>query len=335
MDSAQLVRMLDAVLARKLNIHSLLIIRHGYLVAEVYYGANSPTLKHDLYSVTKSFTSALVGIAIHEGYIHGVNQPVLDLFADRQVANLDARKKAMTLEHLLTMSSGLDWPESGNAYTTTDNPYVRMMRSPDWVQFVLDRPMAQPPGAAFNYNSGASHLLSAIVQKTTGTSTLAFAHEHLFKPLGIADVAWGADAAGIAVGGSDLRLTPRDMAKFGYLYLRGGVWDGGQIVPAEWVKTSTTKHIKSSDAGLDYGYQWWIWPDGFAAQGLGGQYVFVRPRQDLVVVFTAWLTGSETEGPPALLDSFILPAIRSDQPLPENPAALAKLKAHIESVRNR
>jgi CubicO group peptidase (beta-lactamase class C family) len=168
--------------------------------------------------------------------LQSVNHPVLDLFADRQVANLDARKKAMTLEHLLTMSSGLEWPESGNAYTTLDNPYIRMMRSPDWVQFVLDRPMVQQPGATFNYNSGASHLLSAIVQKTSRLSTLAFAHEYLFKPLGITDVVWGTDAAGIAVGGSDLRLTPRDMARFGYLYLKDGVWEGqlmdSFIVPA-------------------------------------------------------------------------------------------------------
>jgi CubicO group peptidase (beta-lactamase class C family) len=336
MDSAQLAQMLDAVNARKLSIHSILIIRHGYLVAEVYYGSNSPTLKHDLYSVTKSFTSALVGMAIQKGSIDSVNHPVLDLFADRPVANVDARKKAITLEHLLTMSSGLEWPESGNAYTTLDNPYVRMMRSPDWVQFVLDRPMAQQPGAAFNYNSGASHLLSAIVQKTTGTSTLAFAHEHLFKPLGIADVAWGADAAGIAVGGSDLRLTPRDMAKFGYLYLKGGIWAGQQIVPAEWVKASTTKHVKSTDAALDYGYQWWIEPDGsFAAHGLGGQSIFVRPSQDLVVVFTSWLTGSDTEQPGALMDSFIVPAVRSALPLPDNPAAVTQLQARIESARNR
>lgn len=336
MDSGQLVRMLDAVTARRLDIHSILIIRHGYLVAEVYYGANSPALKHELYSVTKSFSSALVGIAIQKGYIDGVNHSVLDLFADRRVANLDARKKAMTLEHLLTMSSGLEWPESGTPYTTLDNPYVRMMRSPDWVQFVLDRPMAEQPGATFNYNSGTSHLLSAIVQKTTRVSTLAFALEYLFKPLGITDVLWGSDASRVAIGGSDLRLTPRDMAKFGYLYLRDGVWEGQPIVPAEWVRASTTKHIKSNDASLDYGYQWWIGPDGsFAAHGLGGQYIFVRPRQDLVVVFTSWLTGSDTEQPPTLMDSFIVPAVQSALPLPENPAAWAQLEARIESVRNR
>ena len=336
MDSAQLVQMLDAVTARKLNIHSLLIVRHGYLVAEVYYDANSPTLKHELYSVTKSFTSALVGLAIQKGFIDSLNHPVLDFFADRQVANLDARKKAMTLEHLLTMSSGLEWPESGSSYTTTDNPYVRMMRSSDWVQFVLDRPMADQPGATFNYNSGSSHLLSAIVQKTTRQSTLAFAQEYLFKPLGITDLVWGADASGVAVGGSDLRLTPRDMAKFGYLYLKGGVWEGRQIVPAEWVRASTTPHIKSTDAALGYGYQWWIQPDGsFAAHGLGGQYILVRPKQDLVVVFTSWLTGSDTEQPPALMDSFIVPAAQSALALPENPEAMAQLQARIESVRNR
>ena len=336
MDSAQLAQMLDAVTARKLNIDSILIVRHGYLVAEVYFGSNSSTLKHELYSVTKSFTSALVGMAIQKGFIDGVNHPVLNLFADRQVANLDTRKQAMTLEHLLTMSSGLEWPESGSAYTTTDNPYVRMMRSPDWVQFVLDRPMAEQPGARFNYNSGTSHLLSAIVQKTTRTSTLAFAQEYLFGPLGITAVDWGTDAAGVAVGGSDLRLTPRDMAKFGYLYLKGGAWAGQQIVPAEWVKASTIKHIKSTDAALDYGYQWWIGPDGsFAAHGLGGQYIFVRPRQDLVVVFTSWLTGSDTEQPAALMDSFIVPAARSTLPLPENAEAVAQLKVRIESARNR
>ena len=336
MDSAQLVQMLDAVTARKLNIHSLLIVRHGYLVAEVYYDANSPTLKHELYSVTKSFTSALVGLAIQKGFIDSLNHPVLDFFADRQVANLDARKKAMTLEHLLTMSSGLEWPESGSSYTTTDNPYVRMMRSSDWVQFVLDRPMADQPGATFNYNSGSSHLLSAIVQKTTRQSTLAFAQEYLFKPLGITDLVWGTDASGLAVGGSDLRLTPRDMAKFGYLYLKGGVWEGRQIVPAEWVRASTTPHIRSTDAALDYGYQWWIQPDGsFAAHGLGGQYIFVRPRQDLVVVFTSWLTGSDTEQPPALMDSFIVPAAQSALALPENPEAVAQLQARIEAARNR
>ena len=336
MDSAQLVQMLDAVTARKLNIHSLLIIRHGYLVAEVYYGANSPTLKHELYSVTKSFTSALVGLAIQKGYIDDLNRPVLDFFADRQIANLDARKKAMTLEHLLTMSSGLEWPESGSSYTTTDNPYMRMMRSPDWVQFVLDRPMADQPGATFNYNSGSSHLLSAIVQKTTRQSTLAFAQEYLFKPLGITDLVWGTDASGLAVGGSDLRLTPRDMAKFGYLYLKGGVWEGRQIVPAEWVRASTTPQIKSTDSALDYGYQWWIQPDdSFAAHGLGGQYIFVHPKQDLVVVFTSWLTGSDTEQPPALMDSFIVPAAQSALALPENPEAMAQLQARIESARNR
>jgi CubicO group peptidase (beta-lactamase class C family) len=336
MDSAQLVQMLDAVAARKLNIDSILIVRHGYLVAEVYYGSNSPTLKHELYSVTKSFTSALIGIAIQKGFMDSVNHPVLDWFADRQVANVDARKRAMTLEHLLTMSSGLEWPESGTPYTTMDNPYVRMMRSPDWVQFVLDQPMAEQPGATFNYNSGTSHLLSAIVQKTTRTSTLAFAREYLFKPLGIADVAWGTDASGIAIGGSDLRLTPRDMAKFGYLYLKGGVWEGQQVVPAEWVKASTTKHIKSTSATLDYGYLWWIEPDGsFGAHGLGGQHIFVRPSQDLVVVFTSWLTGNDTEQPAVLMDSFIAPAAQSPVPLPENPEALAQLEARIEAARRR
>lgn len=131
--SKQLAQMLDAIAEKKLNIHSILIVRHGYLVAEVYYGSNTPSLKHELYSVTKSFTSALVGIALGKGFIDSVNHPVLGFFPDRQAANLDTRKKAMTLEHLLTMSSGLDWPESSSSYSSPNNRYLSMMRTSDWL----------------------------------------------------------------------------------------------------------------------------------------------------------------------------------------------------------
>ncbi len=190
MDSELLVEMLDDIQEREANIHSVLIVRNGYMVLEAYFDPYDQDTSHVVHSVTKSITSALVGISIREGYIDGVNQPVLKHFPGRTVSNLDPAKQAMTLEHLLNMTSGLSWPEVSSPYVSLSNPVRQMLRSQDFVQFVLDRPMNEEPGTSFNYNTGASHLLSAIIQETTGINTLSFAQKHLFTPLGISDVFW-------------------------------------------------------------------------------------------------------------------------------------------------
>jgi CubicO group peptidase (beta-lactamase class C family) len=163
-----------------------------------------------------------------------------------------------------------------------------MEETNDWVQYVLDRPMAAEPGSEFHYCSGCSHLLSAIIQETTGIETLAFAQTHLFDPIGITNVYWEPDVTGIANGGWGLEITPRDMAKFGYLYLNEGVWDGKQIIPAEWIKTSTQQSVALKEE-MGYGYQWWIYPqlDIYAARGFNYQAIYVIPNLDLVIVFTA------------------------------------------------
>ena len=220
----------------------------------------------------KSFVSTLVGIAIDKGYIDSVNRPVKDFFPGRVWSNPSADKDAMRLEDLLTMRSGLDWLEGDAAYT-------KMYMSRDWVKFVMDETEVHKPGTVFNYCSGCSHVLSAIVQSKTGMNTQDFAQKELFGPLGITALAWDADSQGLSIGGWGLQLTPRDMAKLGYLYLNGGIWDGRQIVSAQWVKTATQKHT-GTDSELGYGYQWWTHPslEGYAALGLYGQTIFVIPQ---------------------------------------------------------
>ena len=207
----------------------------------------------------------------------------------------------MTIEHLLTMTSGLDWPEG-------DPIYSQLWNSPDWVQFVLNRPMLVEPGSRFNYNSGCSHVLSAIVAERSGVLTQDFAYERLFAPLGFSNVDWNLTAGGLAIGGWGLNLTPRDMAKFGYLYLNEGVWDGQQIVPAAWVQSSVTPHIETGQT-FSYGYQWWTYPKwgAYAAKGRYGQLIFVIPDYEMVVVFTAQMDSDQPLV--SLIEDYIVPAV--------------------------
>ncbi|MFX0210302.1 MAG: serine hydrolase domain-containing protein, partial [Candidatus Hodarchaeota archaeon] len=264
MSSAVLVGMYEYIEKNNLDIDCVIVIKNGYIVEERYldpkYDQNT---LHQIYSCTKSITSALIGITIHDGYISSINRHILDFFPEREIANLDSQKQAITLEHLLSMTSGLDWKEWPTfvPYGDPANTVNKWHESEDWVKFVLDRPMANESGEVFNYNSGTSHLLSAIIQYVTGNSTLSFAQKHLFGPLGIksTNFDWPTDPQGINLGGTGITMTPRDMAKFGFLYLNYGIWDGKQIIPREWVEISTRSHISASShiRGKDYGYQWW------------------------------------------------------------------------------
>lgn len=298
-DAEQLERMLSVIDERRLNVHSVLVIRDGYIIAERYYAPFDQDTRHQLFSVTKSFISALVGIAIEDAFIDGVEAQVVGFFPGRQFANLDDRKVAMTLEHLLTMTSGLDWSEGMPTYQ-------EMARTRDWVHYVLDKPMVADPGTQFNYCSGCSHVMSAIIQETTGIGTLAFADSALFGPLGISDVEWETDGSGIPNGGWGLNLTPRDMAKLGLLYLNDGVWGGQQVVPVEWVRASLSDGIDTGD-GWRYGYQWWLDPSNgrFAAIGLASQLIYVIPELNMVVVFTAALADNSVLFD--LVDDYIVP----------------------------
>lgn len=225
-DSNTLLAFYRTIRDEQLNIHSVIVIRHGRIAAEGYYAPFGPTSRQQLYSCTKSFISALIGIAIQEGAIRSVDEPVLSFFPEYKVAHRSKQKERLTIAHLLSMTSGLEWSE-GAPYTSDD--LGQMVRRDNWVQYILDRPMAHEPGTVFQYNSGNSHLLSAILQKATGQTALAYAQEHLFGPLGLEEVSWQSDPQGISIGGWGLSLTPHDMAKFGYLYLQRGVWGGTAI----------------------------------------------------------------------------------------------------------
>ena len=302
MEAEKLAQMLETIQEQKLGFHSLLVIRHGYLVSETYFGSYQQDTRHDQYSVTKSFLSTLIGIALDKGYIDSTSQRVVDFFPGYTFANPDSQKEAMTLEDVLTMRTGLDWDEG-------DAAYQDLNISPDWVQYMLDEPMAASPGTQFNYCSGCSHLLSAILLQTTGINPRDFAEKNLFEPLGLSDVMWESNPAGIPIGGWGLRLTPREMAKLGYLFLHNGQWDGQQIVSAQWVENATRSHTETGDS-LGYGYQWWTVPSlgAYTALGRYGQTIMVIPGSDLVIVTTAQMEDHDQIF--QLVEQYILPAVQ-------------------------
>jgi CubicO group peptidase (beta-lactamase class C family) len=308
MDPRKLALMLEAVDQEKLQLHSLLVIRNGYLVSETYFPPYSESSRQELYSCTKSFIATLLGIAIDRGYIDSIHHPVLDFFPERSFENRDARKEAMTVEDLLTMRSGLDWEEG-------DPVYQSMYQSSDWVKFVLDKPMREQPGGQFNYCSGCSHILSAIIQRQSGMNTHDFAQIELFEPLGVTNVNWSVDRTGIPIGGWGLELTPREMAKLGYLYLHHGTWDGQQIVSSTWVASATQMHTHTDNPrAAGYGYQWWMYPslDAYTALGRFGQTIFVAPDLNLIVVTSARLSDAEGHKPIFdLIEEYIVPAVRN------------------------
>jgi CubicO group peptidase (beta-lactamase class C family) len=308
MDPALLAEMLDRIDEIDREIHSVTVIRNGYMVLDEYYPPSTPDTRHVIRSCTKSVISILIGIAIDEGYIEGIDQPVLSFFPDRVADNLDADKESMTLEDLLTMSSGFDCQDS---YLYNWYGLDQMNASDDWAQFVLDLPMRYEPGTHFEYCNGGSHLLSTIVQATTGMSTLDFARERLFGPLSITNLDWETDPQGVAIGYSGILTTPHDMARIGWLYLNHGEWNGEQIVPADWVAESTRAHIFAGTLSDEYGYQWWVDANGYyMAQGYGGQFIYVVPDRNMVVVFTGELRDDDFFIPEGLLNDYIIPAAR-------------------------
>jgi CubicO group peptidase (beta-lactamase class C family) len=290
-------------------IDSLTVVRNGYIVLDEYFPPFEPNTKHVIYSCTKSIVSTLIGIAIDEGHIQDVSQPILSFFPDRTIDNLDADKEAITLGDLLSMSSGLDCQDS---YLYSWRGLERMRGTNDWTQYVLDLPLAHDPGTHFDYCNGGSFLLSSIVQQTTEMSSLEFAEQHLFGPLGISDVVWARSPQGVNIGYAEILLRPHDMAKIGYLFLNQGSWDGEQIVPAEWVQAATSRQIAAGTLSDGYGYQWWVDANGYyMAVGYGGQFIFVVPDLQLVVVFTSSLYNANFEVPEMLLNEYIIPAASS------------------------
>ncbi|HYE82039.1 MAG TPA: serine hydrolase [Clostridia bacterium] len=335
MDSATIDEMFNYARKSKLDIHSILIVRNGHLVTEGYFYPYSKEYRHILNSATKSITSALVGLALEDGFIKNIDQKVVDFFPDMKIGNLDDRKKSMTVRNLLMMTAGLEWNEDGS-YGAQNDSNTRMWASENQLRYLLDRPMKEEPGKSFYYNSGASHVLSAIVQKTTGKTALEYVTERIFKPLGISDISWGADRQGINSGSGRVFMKPEDLAKYGYLYLNKGKWEGKQLIPEKWVEESTQKQI-DTPSGLagrhGYGYQWWQNKfGGYSARGFAGQYLFVVPEHNLVAVFTGGLAPEDFFEPERLMEDYIIPAIKGPKALDEDKAAYEGLLNTLESI---
>jgi CubicO group peptidase (beta-lactamase class C family) len=324
MDAKQLAAMGAEIRDANMPIDSVTVIRHGYVVLDQSFGRfatgslGEPYASgglHELQSATKSVTSMLLGIALHQDASSGVtvNTPVVRLAATVNYvpANLDPRKRAMTLRDLLTMQSGLAWNETGYAYRPgSGNDVIAMLATNDWTKYTVNRPMAAPPRTTFNYNTGGAHLVSGAVTILTHKTAAAYAAQRLFAPLGIHHYKWLTAPEGISAGGFGLELQPRDLAKLAFLYLHHGSWNGRQIVPASWIEQSTTDQV--ADPLYEYGYLWWLdRADRYALMaGLYGQLAAVIPEKDLVVVITAHIPATTDASTVTrwLLERYILPA---------------------------
>ena len=336
MDEALLQEMMDRLDGETdQDVHGIAIVKDGRLVFEMYLEGyawsydpareykgqrvthDADTL-HNLASVTKAVTSALIGIAIDRGLIASVDAPLAGFFPE--YAHLfDEQKARITLRHLLTMSSGLEWNEGQYGYGDSRNDLIRLFREPDPIAYILSRPAIHEPGTTYYYSGGDVNLLGEVIKKVSGQRMDAFADEYLFAPLGITRYQWDFINADVVHASGNLQLRPRDVAKFGYLYLNGGVWQGRQVISKEWIQESTQGHIDipGGEAGDQYGYQWHLKTyrvgtepiHAFCKEGWGGQRVTVFPDLALVVVFTG---GSYVGRDPVdeLTTRYILPAVR-------------------------
>lgn len=282
LDSARMAAALEQAAALP-RLRTLLVARHGEVALERRFRGPGLDEPANVKSVSKSVLSALVGIAIDEGHLDGVDQPVAPFFARYLEPDADRRKQSITVGHLLSMQSGLERTSGAN--------YGRWVTSRNWVSYAITRPMVADPGTERLYSTGNSHLLSAVLTEATGQSTLVYARERLGEPLGIAVPAWMRDPQGIYFGGNEMRLTPRAMLRFGELYRNGGRHQGRQVVPEAWVHASLTPRANSRWTGDGYGYGWFTGQvrghPMVYAWGYGGQFIFVVPDLELTVVTTS------------------------------------------------
>jgi len=324
---AKIFELIEQIIKGKYkDIHSLLIVKDGKLVLEEYFAAEGKIagpFVNQIYrdrvqmlaSVTKSVNSALIGIALEQGFIKDLDVPAFEFFPEYKDIIIN-RKERVLLKHLLTMSAGFHWNELVIPYSNSQNDAMVMHRSNDLIGYCLKKSMVNEPGERFVYHSGLSVILGEIIKRTVGIPGDKFAEKNLFNPLGISAYKWPTTPDGLLKTGGGLALRPRDMAKFGQLYLNTGKWNGEQIVLEKWVKESTQHHIKTTSGA--YGYQWWMRSfennnetiESFYAIGNAGQFIFVFPELELIVVSTAQnYDNGWSRRFYGLLKSYILPAV--------------------------
>lgn len=323
MDSGALAALVE--FGAREDMDSLVVARHGRIVAEAYYAPFRATMKHRINSATKSVVGMLAGIAVSRGVLPPADTPVLPLLAPTDV-KLDTRKSSITLQHLLDMTSGLEWTEP--LIDGAPRSLIDMQRSGDWLRFILERPAVRPPGQTFNYSSGNSHLVSTLIARRAGMSTQDFARRHLFDPLGIGAVTWRADPQGVAIGGWGLYMTTRDMARLGQLYLQRGEWEGRQVVPRDWAqKVFRPTVVMQPQATRLYADSWWVIPElgAYMMVGFQRQMVVVLPAEGIVAAVTG-----RSAYPHEALVRHLLRAVKAPEAIAPDAAALAELRRRVE-----
>ena len=329
-NTALIVEMMDGINDGQFSgIDSVTIVRNNTLLLHAEYdrsldrfddwGGNTDPGRHILHSTSKSFTSALIGIAIDQGFIASVDVPFYDLFSYGNYSNPDTRKATMTLEDALTMRLGLEWDEWSVPYTQPGNDLEELMSSNlDYAKALLDLPMTSNPGSSFTYNTAATIAIGQALENAVGVPMSDFAELNLFQPLQIQTAEWVLTPTRLPNGGSGLFLESRDMIKFGQLFVDGGQWNGQQIISAGWIDASVAQHvILDFNLSSGYGYQWWLGRftyDGqeietWSTRGFGGQDIFCIPSLNLVVAFTSQNYESNEFLPMSLLQDYILPSI--------------------------
>ncbi|WP_429749662.1 MULTISPECIES: serine hydrolase domain-containing protein [unclassified Bacillus (in: firmicutes)] len=271
---------------KKRKVNAFLVYQKGEIVTEYYKTEQCAQNVYKINSITKSIISILIGIAIEKGYIHSIHTPIVEW-----IPNIPKEKQDLTIYHLLTMTTGEEWQEFGNG-VVFPNDFVE---SDHWIDYILEKPLMNQPGTKMNYNSGSSHLLSYILQKTTNMTTEQFAKIHLFDPLHITDYEWQQDPQGIFVGGFGMKMKAEDMLKIGLLCLQNGYWNGQQLVSLSWIEQSHQERFTTYEHIGAYGYHWWVLdPSNFNmpyhtyfAMGYGGQYIIIVPQLELVAVISS------------------------------------------------
>ncbi len=307
------------------SLHSFMLLRHGQVVAEGWWSPYAPQEPHMLFSLSKSFTSTAIGLAVAEGRLT-VDDPVLKFFPADVPAQVSEKLTAMQVRHLLSMSTG-------NEEDTTR--YLQMAPDGNWVKAFLARPVERTPGTHFVYNSGATYMLSAIVHKLTGMPLLDYLRPRLLDPLGIEHATWESCPHGINTGGWGLSITTESIARFGQFYLQKGLWQGEQLVPTDWVAEATAKQVSNgdnpeSDWAQGYGYQFWRCRHGaYRGDGAFGQYCVVIPEQDVVLAITSGL--GNMQAPLDVVWQALLPAMGANA-LPEDAGAHAALQQKLATL---
>ncbi len=321
-DSSKIFDFIDKADREVNSMHSFMLVRHGKVVAEAWWKPEDSKKPHVLWSLSKSFTSTAVGLAVAEGKL-SIDDPVLKFFPEDAPSELPANLKAMRVRDLLTMSTG-------------HQDEVKLKDESNWVKAFLAHPVPHKPGTHFKYNTPATFMQSAIVQKVTGKTVLEYLEPRLFGPLGIESPKWDANPQGISIGGYGLYLTTEDIAKFGQLYLQKGNWQGKQIVPAAWVQQATAKQVSNgSDPTKDwdqgYGFQFWrCRHNAYRGDGKDGQFCIVLPEHDAVIAITA--NAGDMQAELNIVWDKLLPAF-SDKPLPENQQAAKQLGERIQQLK--